>query len=499
MKGGAGSDEANNPPLHIFAHPATLRQIGSFRLARFLQAFHDDLTAANALLPTPDSENGDYFDSLAAILAAPEHLPNRLRAALFTLEAAATPENHDRLQAAIQRRIPRVELSEDCALDRALELWFHAPDELTQFAPQNTGDEVSRNTEHEIRNTQIASSTIPHPESSIENPPVSLQNPESSIQQPTNPPIHQSTIPASSIEPPVSLIQQSTNPTIHSSHAPNPQLSTLNSQLAAPTSGLLHFPTVDPWPSPVAGHILLNALVQILRRFVVLPKCAAETLALWILHTFAFYLRDVTTYIGIESPEKRCGKTTLLGLLNELANRAVASSNISPPAFFRVIEDLSPTLLIDEVDTFLAGNDQLKGILNAGYNRRTAFVLRAAPTPASNGETDAETSAAPGAVKRYSCWCPKVLAKIGRFPDTLADRCIVIRMQRKTSEEQCDRSRELDPTPLKQQCLRFVSDHAAEIASARPQIPPALNDRAADIWEPLLALRLSESTQTAAR
>ena len=251
---------------------------------------------------------------------------------------------------------------------------------------------------------------------------------------------------------------------------------------------LLHFPMAPPWPSPVPGNILLNALVQILRRFVVLPKWAAETLALWILHTCAFHLRDVTTYLGIESPEKRCGKTTLLGLLNELANRAVASSNISPPAFFRVIEDLSPTLLIDEVDTFLAGNDQLKGILNAGYNRRTAFVLRAAPTPASNGETDAETSAAPGAVKRYSCWCPKVLAKIGRFPDTLADRCIVIRMQRKTSEEQCDRSRELDPTPLKQQCLRFVSDHAAEIASARPQIPPALNDRAADIWEPLLAL-----------
>src|SRR5439155_6399862 len=150
-----------------------------------------------------------------------------------------------------------------------------------------------------------------------------------------------------------------------------------------------------------------------------------------------------TTYLGIESPEKRCGKTTLLGLLNEFGNRAVAASNISPPAFFRVIEDLSPTLLIDEVDSFLTGNDQLRGILNAGYNRRTAFVLRAASSPGANGETDREASAAPGAVKRYSCWCPKVLAKIGRFPDTLADRCIVIRMHRKTPEEQCARSREL--------------------------------------------------------
>src|SRR5207253_6050794 len=110
---------------------------------------------------------------------------------------------------------------------------------------------------------------------------------------------------------------------------------------------------VEPWPHPVDANSLLAALVQVLKRLVVLPKWAAETLALWILHTYAFHLRDITTYIGLESPEPRCGKTTLLTLLAELANRAVASSNISPPAFFRVIEELSPTLLIDEVDTFL--------------------------------------------------------------------------------------------------------------------------------------------------
>jgi hypothetical protein len=219
-----------------------------------------------------------------------------------------------------------------------------------------------------------------------------------------------------------------------------------------------------------------------------LPKWAAETLALWILHTFTFHLRDVTTYIGIESPEKRCGKTTLLGLLKELAHRAVASSNISPPAFFRVIEQFSPTLLIDEVDTFLTGNDQLQGILNAGYKRDTAFVFRAGFSPASNEETDTETSAAAATVKGYSSWCPKAMAKIGPFPDTLADRCIIIRMQRKTRAEHCDRLRNLDAEDFKRKCARFVLDHAAEIAAAQPEIPDSLNDRAADIWEPLLVL-----------
>src|SRR4051794_4066477 len=91
---------------------------------------------------------------------------------------------------------------------------------------------------------------------------------------------------------------------------------------------------------------LLDEVTRILKRYVVLPEFAAETLALWTLHTYAFELRDVTTYIGIESPEKRCGKTTLLDVLSEMVNRPVVAANISSPAFFRVIEDTKPTLLI---------------------------------------------------------------------------------------------------------------------------------------------------------
>src|SRR6266850_8251 len=133
----------------------------------------------------------------------------------------------------------------------------------------------------------------------------------------------------------------------------------------------------NPQPSPrVNGQLLLDELEAVLKRFVVLPEWAPETLALWILHTYAFELRDVSTYLGIESPEKRCGKTTLLSVLRKLVNRPVAAANISSSAFFRVIEEIRPTLLIDEADTFLRNNDELRGILNAGYTRKTAFVVR---------------------------------------------------------------------------------------------------------------------------
>jgi putative DNA primase/helicase len=271
----------------------------------------------------------------------------------------------------------------------------------------------------------------------------------------------------------------------------------------------MNLPAVEPWEEPVDGSGLLDELAATVRRFLVLPKWAAETLALWILHTYAFRLRDVTAYLGIESPEKRCGKTTLLTVLSELTNRAVVAANISSPAFFRVIEETQPTLLMDEADTSLRGNDELRGILNSGYTRKTAFVVRVAggewegggardegspdsqngKHSAAQGREQRENGKRRGSrLARFSCWCPKALAAIGRLPDTLADRCIVIRMQRKLPHETCERLRELEPEKLRRRCARFVGDHVVEIASARPEMPAGLNDRAADIWEPLMVL-----------
>ena len=270
----------------------------------------------------------------------------------------------------------------------------------------------------------------------------------------------------------------------------------------APSRSILELPEVEPWPEPVDGAALLNELRQVFVRFVVLPKWSAEALALWTLHTYAFHWRDVSAYLGLESPEKRCGKTTLLTVLSELVNRPLVAANISSPALFRVIEEIRPTLLIDEADTFLQGNDELRGILNSGNSRKTAYVVRVASqftsynqpaAPASSADAtpdgEAETGAFGGTrLVRFSCWCPKVMAAIGRLPDTLADRCIMVRMQRKTAGEKCERLKGLEAMPLRRKCARFAHDYGDKIAQANPVLPPDINDRAGDIWEPLLAL-----------
>jgi putative DNA primase/helicase len=102
----------------------------------------------------------------------------------------------------------------------------------------------------------------------------------------------------------------------------------------------------------------------------------------------------------ITAPEKRCGKSLLLSTLGRLVRRAIEASNISPSALFRSIEKWQPTLLIDEADSFMKDNEELRGILNSGHTRAGSFVIR------SVGDDHVPT--------RFSTWGCKVISGIGQ-------------------------------------------------------------------------------------
>jgi putative DNA primase/helicase len=231
----------------------------------------------------------------------------------------------------------------------------------------------------------------------------------------------------------------------------------------------------EPWPEPVNGEEILDELARTFKRFAILPKHADVALVLWCLSTYLAKIVDVAPILAISSPEKRCGKTTVLSLLKRLVHRALAASNISPAALFRCVEKWGPTLLIDEADTFLQENEELRGIINSGHTRDTAFVIR---TVGDEHEP-----------RRFSTWGPKTIALIGSLPDTLADRAVAIELRRKMPSERVEKLRHAgDLEPLARRTLRFATDIADTIRRARPQIPDELHDRAADNWEPLLAI-----------
>ncbi len=259
------------------------------------------------------------------------------------------------------------------------------------------------------------------------------------------------------------------------------------------------FEPVAPHPEPVAVGELLTEIEAAIKRHVVLSDAAATALAVWVLHSYVFELRDTVAYVAIESPEKRCGKTTLLSVLAAMANKPLIASNVTVGALFRAIDTCRPTLFIDEADTFLAGSGTMRGIINSGNTWRTAYVLRLSRSKSKfqqnrDGEgaehlpSPSPLNSADSGLQRYSCWCPKVIAMIGKVPDTIADRSIVVPMNRKLITEIRAPLAELDPANIKAKCARFALDEAQKIARHEKIRGKDLNDRAADTFDPLFVV-----------
>lgn len=232
------------------------------------------------------------------------------------------------------------------------------------------------------------------------------------------------------------------------------------------------------WHEAVDGKQLLYDLVQTFERFLSAKEDLLITLSLWVIYAHAFDAFHVSPLLAITSPEKRCGKTTLLNLLDALVPKPLSVSNITPSALFRTIEKYRPTLLIDEADTFLTNDEMMRGILNSGHTRNFAYVIRSA------GE-DYEPQS-------FTTWSPKVIAMIGSLPNTVEDRSIIIRMERKHTKEvkeklRLDRMAEFEEWRSK--VARWAADHFEQLRFVDAGVPGEINnDRARDNWRVLLSI-----------
>lgn len=237
------------------------------------------------------------------------------------------------------------------------------------------------------------------------------------------------------------------------------------------------FKDIVPWHESLSGADLLDEVSVTLQRFVVADKETFHAAALWV--AFTWFIDDVRVapIANITAPEKRCGKSVLLSVMSKLVKRPLPTSNIGAAALFRCISKFSPTLLIDEVDSFLRDNESARGILNAGFTREAAFVIRCV---GENHEPE-----------RFNVWGAKVLCGIGSIAGTLADRSIPLRLRRKLQDETVERVRHVPDEHfdvLASKLCRFALDNGTAVMKARPAEIADLHDRANDCWEPLLAI-----------
>jgi putative DNA primase/helicase len=210
-----------------------------------------------------------------------------------------------------------------------------------------------------------------------------------------------------------------------------------------------------------------------------MPRDAAESLALWVLHAHAHDIFLISPVLGITSPTPECGKSTLLTIVGAMVPRALTASNITTSGVFRAVEKWRPTLLIDEADTFIGVNDEMRGVLNSGHQKVSAYVIRIVDTGSDHEP------------RLYRTWAPKAIAMIGKMPSTLTSRSIRIELQKKQPGANVKplRTDRLDHLkPLLQQAARWVADNKIKLGATDPDMPAGIGNRTADNWRPLIAI-----------
>jgi putative DNA primase/helicase len=84
---------------------------------------------------------------------------------------------------------------------------------------------------------------------------------------------------------------------------------------------------------------------------------------------------------------------------------------------FRAVEKFKPVMLIGEADTFMTEKEELRGVINSGHRRSSAFVIRTVPVGDEHEP------------KVFSTWGAKAIPSIGKLAGTIEDRSIIIPMR----------------------------------------------------------------------
>jgi hypothetical protein len=237
-----------------------------------------------------------------------------------------------------------------------------------------------------------------------------------------------------------------------------------------------------PIPATRSGAGLLEELHAALTRYVIFPSPhAANAVTLWVAASHAQPAWEHAPRLAVVSPLKRCGKSRLLDVVAETCYGPLITVNATIAAVVRSIGQDPPTLLVDEADTLWGSkkqadsNEDLRGLLNAGHQRNRP-MLRWDVTSRTLDQLDTFAMA--------------MLAAIGDLPDTIMDRAVIIRMRRRAPGEHVDPYRTRRDAPPLNQLRDHLTDWARqqlrELQHATPAMP--LEDRAADTWEPLVAI-----------
>jgi Protein of unknown function (DUF3631) len=236
-------------------------------------------------------------------------------------------------------------------------------------------------------------------------------------------------------------------------------------------------------------EVVPTALVSELETFFAerayLPPGAALVLAYWSINTWTYDCFDTVPFLNLESAVPGCGKTTVLErLLGAVCARAEMTADMTEATFFRIIDKLRPTLLVDEAELLEGRSEKaqaMRAIAHAGY-KKGGKVARC-----EGDEHD---------VRWFDVFCPQAYAVIGGLSGALLDRCITLHMERAPRKGNHRKSTKLKAVTRAAATLREkLEAYSLQVTAALIELYdgapdqgywPDIRDREAEIWEPLL-------------
>ncbi|WP_168564998.1 DUF3631 domain-containing protein [Crateriforma spongiae] len=226
--------------------------------------------------------------------------------------------------------------------------------------------------------------------------------------------------------------------------------------------------------------------------YIVMPDDARIVMASWILASHIIDSFDRFPHLAITSPEKRCGKTRCLQLIELLSREAVMTSNMSPAVVYRLIEEKKPTLIMDEAQSLSRQGSENSIAIQEIF---CAAIDRNAAVHRVGGDRNDE-------IVQFRVYSPKVVALIGNLDGVLADRCVEVRLARKTADDSVTRFRsrvvEPDAEKVRESIVAWCTDHAGRVAEAYDTTDEfdIANDRMAELMLPLQSVVMVDDEES---
>lgn len=247
--------------------------------------------------------------------------------------------------------------------------------------------------------------------------------------------------------------------------------------------------TPEPWPDSVQIGELVHELEGLIQEVMYCSPEVATATAYYCLASWFVDYTDYAPYFCITAATKKCGKSVLIDLMRLLVRRPyVMGSSAKAAHVYRLIEDFDVTLICDEVDTYLANDKELQGVLNCGINRNLALVTRCVKDRNDNQK-----------VEPFKAFGFKVFAGIRAdcVGEALMDRAIIVRLKRASAsvKKSLLRVRDIESARsemLCRKCSRLAEDLGPLIRRLKPEDRPAYPDgfdsRDCDKWELIFTL-----------